>query len=431
MTFTARYKYALAGGACLAAAMASSSTALAGGFAPKEHSALFFGMAYAGSAAGGALSSMFWNPAAVGQFDGVNSDSNYTLIMPDNEITATGGALFGAGNSRSSGDIGDTAILPASYFSYQLSDKAVLGMSVNAPFGLTTDGGFGWDGSQLARESKIVTYNFTPTLAYRVTPGVIVAAGLQVQFMDAQLRQAAGAASGPTAAVKGDDWGFGFTAGILLTPSSTTSIGLGFRSKIEQELEGTFHISGVVPQNRISADVSLPEMVTLSLRQQVAPDWTLLGTVEWTNWSRVPQLVINCTAAGAPACPAANAPLVNGVLPLGWEDGWFVSAGLEHAYNAQLTVRGGVAWEKSPIQTAAGRTIRVPDADRIWASIGASYKYSDWTTIDVSYGHLFVEDSVTAQGPGGALLQGTVESSADAISIGVRSKLDWLFSAAH
>ena len=391
---------------------------------------MFFGMAYAGSAAGGALSSMFWNPAAVGQFDGINSDSNYTLIMPDTEITATGGALFGSGDSRSSGDIGDTAILPASYFSYQLSDKAVLGLSVNAPFGLTTDGGFAWDGSALARESKIVTYNFAPTLAYRVSPGVIVAAGVQIEYIDAQLRQAApppvpGGAFAPTAAVKGDDWALGFTAGILLTPADGTTIGLGFRSKLDHNLEGTFHIAGVPVESAIKADISLPEMLTLSLRQTLAPAWTLLGTVEWTNWSRVPELKVDCVTAG-PGCAVPGANLTT--LPLGWEDGWFVSAGLEHQYSSVITLRGGLAWEKSPIQSAAGRTIRVPDADRIWASIGASYKHSEWTTIDVSYGHLFVEDSVTAQGPGGAFLRGNVETSADAISIGVRSKLDWLLS---
>ncbi len=230
-----------------------------------------------------------------------------------------------------------------------------------------------------------------------------------------------GGALGPTGAVKGDDWALGFTAGILATPAAGTTIGLGFRSKLDHELEGTTHIPGFLAPAAVSADVSLPEIVTLSLRHDLAPAWTVLGTVEWTNWSRVPQLAVICQAAG---CGGAGAPVAT--LPLGWEDGWFVSAGLEHQYSSALTLRGGLGWEKSPIQTAAGRTIRVPDADRIWASIGASYKYSDWTTIDVSYGHLFVEDAVTAQGPGGALLRGNVETSADAISVGVRSKLDWL-----
>ncbi len=423
----ARTSSALKAGIAVTALALTASSASAGGFAPHEQSSVFLGSAFAGSAAGGALSSMFWNPAALGQFDGINSDSTYSLVMPDTEITATGGPLFGSGTSRSSGDIGDTAILPASYFSYQLNDQIVLGMGVNAPFGLTTDGDFGWDGSMLARESKITTYNFTPTIAYRVAPGVIVGAGVQIEYIDAQLRQAAGAALGPTAAVKGDDVGFGFTAGILLSPGNGTSIGLGFRSMIEHDLEGTFHISGVPPQNQISANIELPEIVTLSLRQEITPAWTLLGTVEWTNWSRLPQLQIVCDAAGPPACGGAGVPLTT--LPLGWDDGWFFSAGLEHAYSEQLTLRGGVAYEISPIDSDEGRTIRVPDADRIWLSAGASYKYSETTTVDLSYAHVFIDDARTVQG-GGALV-GDVESSADIISVGVRSKLDWMFAGSN
>ncbi|MFN0219454.1 MAG: OmpP1/FadL family transporter [Hyphomicrobium sp.] len=412
----------------MAALAAATSMAAAGGFAPHEQSAVFLGSAFAGSAAGGSLGSMFWNPAALGQFNGVNSESAYSLILPNTEITSTGSTLDAFGTS--SGDIGDTAILPASYFSYQLNEQIVLGLGVNAPFGLTTDGNFSWAGSVFARESKITTYNFTPTVAYRVAPGVIVGAGLQIEYIDAQLRQAFGAPGGPTAAIKGTDTAVGFTAGILLTPTAGTSIGLGFRSMIEHELDGTFHIAGVAAKNDVSANVDLPEIVTLSLRQDLMPAWTLLGSVEWTNWSRLDQLLVTCDAAGAPACGAPGATLA--LLPLGWDDGWFFSLGLEHEYSSQLTLRAGAAYEISPIQDAEGRTIRVPDADRFWLSAGASYKYSEWTTIDVAYAHVFVEDASTVQlAPGPVVLNGDVESSADILSIGVRSKLDWLFSGSH
>ncbi len=421
-------------GVALAAVAVSGGTASAGGFAPHEQSALFLGTAFAGSAAGGALSSMFWNPAAIGQFNGINSDSNYSLILPDTEITATGGSLFNPGNvpplgnSRSSGDIGDTAILPASYFSYQINEKIVVGMGINAPFGLTTDGDYAWDGATLARESKITTYNFTPTVSYRVAPGIIVGAGLQVQYIDAQLRSAIPVARGPTSAVKGDDIGFGFTAGILVTPAAGTTIGLGYRSMIKHDLEGTFHISGFPGENQISSNIELPEIVTLSLRHDVSPAWTLLGSVEWTNWSRLPELQVNCDALGPPLC---RGPILSS-LPLNWDDGWMFSAGLEHQYSSQLTLRGGVAYEISPIDTAEGRTVRVPDADRFWLSAGASYKYNENTTIDLSYAHVFVEDATTIQEDSfGGTLTGDVESSADIIAVGVRSKLDWLLSGAH
>ncbi len=415
------------------ALVASSGSALAGGFAPKEQSVYFQGMSFAGAAAGGALSSMFWNSAAVGQFDGINSDSNYSLILPDSEITATAGSTL-LGNGSKSGDIGDSAVLPASYFSYQLNSEIVLGMSVNAPFGLTTDpSNYLWAGVTQARESKIETYNFNPTFAYRVAPGVIVGAGLQIEYFKAQLRQSSGVLiTSPEIAIKGDDVAVGFTAGILVTPMSGTTIGVGFRSSIDHELEGSIKLAFLAPPiNRaaITAGIETPEMVTASLRQELTPAWTLLGTVEWTNWSNVQQLVVNCKAPGTNAlfCPNPAIPAVR-TLDLGWHDGWFFSGGLEHAYNSQLTLRGGVAYEISPIQAADERTIRVPDADRIWVSAGASYKYSEWTTIDLAYSHVFVEDSTVDRTESGIRVVGDVESSVDIISVGVRSKLDWLLS---
>lgn len=422
---------ALCGSASAVAFVVAVPAAMAGGFAPHEQSAYFMGTSFAGSAAGGVLSSMFWNPAALGQFDGIQSDSSYSLILPDSEITVTGGLLSGSGTSRSSGDIGDTAILPASYFSYQLNDKIVLGLGVNAPFGLTTDANFSYDGAELHRESKITTYNFTPTVAYRLAPGVIIGGGLQIQYIDAQLRQAQGDPSGPTSAVKGDDLAVGFTAGILLNPVQGTTIGLGFRSSIDHELEGTFHVAGLAPKNQISAGVELPEIVTLSLRQDVAPNWRFLGSVEWTNWSRVSELRIICDVGPAPPGCAGGPGSTLNALPLGWDDGWMFSAGLEHNYSEKLTLRGGVAYEISPIDSAEGRTLRVPDSDRIWVSAGASYQYNENTTIDFSYAHVFVEDARTLQGevaPGVFAIEGDVESSVDIISVGVRSKLDWLLS---
>ena len=417
----------LSAGAGLTVLTGLSGAASAGGFAPREQSTVFLGSAFAGSAAGGALSSMFWNPAALGQFSGINSESAYSLILPDSEITATAGSTFLAAGAKS-GDIGDTALLPASYFSYQLNNDIVLGMGINAPFGLTTDGKFSWAGSTFARESKIETYNFSPTVAYKVAPGIIVGAGLQVEYIKAQLRNAfvALGTAGPSQVVKGDDVAFGFTAGILVTPAAGTRIGVGFRSSIDHELDGTFHIpfgAFAVPRG-ITAGVETPEMVTASLRQEIAPAWTLLGTVEWTNWSRLTDLTVVCDVA---ACLPGGAS--SSKLALGWHDGWFFSGGLEHAYSDQLTLRGGVAYEISPIQNPDERTIRVADANRFWVNMGGSYKYSEWTTLDFAYSHIFVQDARTDRTEaGGARLVGDVESSVDIISVGVRSKLDWLLS---
>ena len=66
------------GALALALMMSASTAALAGGFAPREQSAYFLGTSFAGAAAGGVLSSMFWNPAALGQFEGIMSQTRTT-----------------------------------------------------------------------------------------------------------------------------------------------------------------------------------------------------------------------------------------------------------------------------------------------------------------------------------------------------------------
>ena len=68
-----RLSLGLRAGSALGLAMMTAATANAGGFAVREQSAYFQGMSFAGAAAGGDLSGMFWNPAVMTQFAGVNS----------------------------------------------------------------------------------------------------------------------------------------------------------------------------------------------------------------------------------------------------------------------------------------------------------------------------------------------------------------------
>ena len=337
----------LAMGVAAATLAGASGGALAGGFAIDAQSTQFLGSALAGDAAGGALSSMFWNPAAVGQFNGVWSESAYTAILPQGEIHALPGSTLGALFPSDSGDIGIDAIVPATYLSYQLSPAVVLGFSLNAPFGLSTKTNEVWAGQTLSRENKLETYNFAPTIAYRVVPGLIVGAGVQVEYIRVKLQAAAPIPpTFPSSTTKGDDVAVGFTLGALWEPSAGTAVGLGFRSSIDHTLEGSFGVFGI-GQNEVAANLETPEIVTLSLRQALTPRWTALGTVEWTNWSRLNKVDTVCTAAGAPFC-LSPAWTVNS-LTLGWHDGWFFSGGLEYTYSPKLTLRGGVAYDLSPI----------------------------------------------------------------------------------
>ena len=73
--------------------LGAAHTAQAGGFAVREQSTTSQGMSFAGSAANNTLSAMYWNPAAVANLDGFNSENHAAIVLGDSEITVTGGTL--------------------------------------------------------------------------------------------------------------------------------------------------------------------------------------------------------------------------------------------------------------------------------------------------------------------------------------------------
>lgn len=407
---------------------------------------------------------MFWNPAAAANKNGTNSESSYSLIVPNAEINVTSAShpnsalLNGAINSPTfgnrSGDIGSLAALGASYFSYQFVNydpNLFLAIAMNSPYGLKTDLDRSFDnyrGAVIGRESKLVTINVNPTLAYRLSDSLSVGVGAQFQYGSGRFSFATGLPSGQDSRFDGTGVAIGATAGLMWKPAAGTTIGLGWRSQMTQELDGSYiNTPGAAPGANAAlppglrsvtatTEIELPNTVTLSLRQQVAPNARVLGTVEWSQWSRLKELRVLATGESAGLASGVVIPnssgsatigsvsgTVIGVLPANWADGWFFALGGEYDLTKQLTVRAGGAYEISPVDAPRKRLIGIPDNDRIWASAGATYKWSDTLTFDVAYTHLFVKDGqIDRESLSGFRVLGNVEASTDIISVSMKSK---------
>ena len=90
----------------------------------------------------------------------------------------------------------------------------------------------------IARKTELVTLNFNPTIAVRIAPGITIGAGAQIQTAEGIVRFATGAPAGPTTAVVGNGWGFGATAGVMIEATPNTRIGVGYRSQMDQDIDG-------------------------------------------------------------------------------------------------------------------------------------------------------------------------------------------------
>lgn len=423
--------YLSVAGAALCAGMVFSTSAFAGAFAVREQSSYYQGMSFAGSAAGDDLSSMFWNSAAAAAAPGINTSSHVAVVLPDTEITATGGAFVVPGGlGTESGDIGDPTLVPASYANYQINERWFIGVGLNSQYGFRTKpDNTAWAGSPLGITSEVFSVNLNPNLAYKLTDTLTVGVGLMVQYIDVKLRSGAnpdltgigGPPAFPGRTTEGDDWGVGATAGVIWKPMLGTSIGVGYRSPIDVELDGTCTGTGLTTVGtpgvtcgagtNVTAEFTLPELVTASFSQQIGERFRVLGTVEWTNWSRL----------GTPQVKDGGTSVDE--IALEYEDGWFFSGGVEYAYTPTVTLRTGVAYEISPIEDDT-RNVILPDDDRLWLSFGATMKLSKSTKLDIGYSHLFIDESPICQpqpdcDPATALFVGESDGDIDIVTIGV------------
>jgi long-chain fatty acid transport protein len=417
----------------LIALAAASSGANAGGFAVREQSATAQGLSFAGAASGsGGLSSTYWNPATITMKPGWQSEWHASVIIPQSDLTLLPGTsplLLPLGPG---GDIGLEGVIPASYSSYQLTDQLWIGLSSTAPYGLATKAGPIWAGEHYARTTKIASINLNPIVGWKVTDWLSIAAGPTFQYADLTLRRALipravagglGLAAPPDLEIELDDIGVGFTAGVNVTPWAGTSVGVGYRSAVDHELEGKVRINPGLPalgqpaRRLAQLDVTTPELLTVGLSQYLGAGFTIHAGYEWSNWSRLKTLQL----------VEPNGVLIDD-FPLNWKDGHFYSLGLEYQFTPHWTVRAGVAFEESPV-TDVTRHPRLPDNDRVWLSAGLGYKWSEKLSFDLSYTHIFVEEAKINLVPGHQdfdrlPLVAEADGSVDIISLAIKYRWD-------
>lgn len=415
-------------------------SAFASGFALVEQSVPNLGNAASGGAAGiDDASTIFFNPAGLTRLEGNSFVNAGYLILPTTKFrnqgstVVTGAPLLGGDG----GDAGPTLFVPNFYGAWSLSDRVKVGIGVNPPFGLATEYNGDWVGRYQAIDSELITININPTVAARLTDNFSVGVGLNVQYASAELSNAidfgliGGALLGTQpqqldgfSEVEGDDWSLGYNAGVLYEPTERTRIGLAYRSAITHTLRGDADFTvpaaaapltagGQFTDTDASAELKLPDSLSFSVYQELTPQWSIVGDITWTNWSRFQELRIEFD----------NPEQEDEVQPQNWEDIVRIGLGINYKPNDVWTLRAGAAYDPSPIDDQFV-TPRIPDSDRFWVSLGAGYRPSDNISLDVVYAHLFFDDREISQSdPVAGNLIGNYESHVDIVGV----QLNWQF----
>jgi long-chain fatty acid transport protein len=419
------------------------SLAHAGGFGLIDMSASSLGNAHAGGAAiAEDVGTIFYNPAGLTRMPGRHFAIAGTGILPsakfENQGSVTAGGALSGGNG---GDAGDLAGVPGLFYAMDVAPNIHFGLGVHVPFGLKTEYDDGWVGRYQALKSELKTINVNPLLAYRISDSVSIGGGISAQYADVNISSAldfgtvcVGALGATNCApigylpqqkdgsvkIDGTDWGYGFNLGALFTPSSNMRYGITYRSKISHELSGgniRFTKPADLPtplaaapgfsDTGAKATVDLPESVNLSAYADLDPVWSVMSDINWVRWSRFEELRVRRANGAADI-----------VTPEQWRDTWRVSVAANYRYNDAWKLRGGLAYDQTPVKDEF-RTARIPDNDRTWLAVGAQYKPSKQSTWDFGYAHLIVKDSTInkADPPIGGTLTGKYSNDVNIFSV--------------
>jgi len=395
----------------LCLAWLNAGTAVSGGFFLFEQSVKSFGNAFAGAESSAEdASTIFYNPAGITRLPGSQFELGANVIIPsadfDNQGSTTSPLLGGAPlTGGDGGDGGKAAVVPNFYFSQEITPRLHAGLGVNTPFGLETNYSRDWVGRYHAVKSELTTINFNPTLAVKLHEMVSVGAGFNAMYFDTKLTNAVdyggiGARVGaPTlpqsldgfAKVTADTWGYGWNVGVLVTPTETLRLGFAYRSSVDFDLTGDADFSvpagaaGIAAATGLvdtgaEADITLPATASLGAYWRFHDKWAVMGNVFWTDWSELNELRIKLDTG-----PEA-------VTTLHWEDAFRYALGLTYYPSPAWTFRIGGSYEETPIPNSRLRTPRIPDANRYWATLGATWSFSKNFGLDLSYAHIFVDD---------------------------------------
>ncbi len=425
----------------LAAGLACASLGHAAAFKLKEQSAAGQGRAFAGSVSEvDDLAVLANNPAAMALMGGNLFQADAAVVNYSAKFSGSGKDALGRPLSGGNGgEAGTTAAVPSLYFHTPVNDQFHLGFSVTAPFGFKTEYDDGWVGRYQGLKTSLKTIDLGVSASYKVNDILALGVSVFAERLDVELgnavdfgaQLAAAKVPGflPTSAdgrlkIKGDNTQAGYTLGALLRPAADTTVGLAYRSEVKHKARGvdaTFTVpaaanavlSVAAPNtfvnSSVDTDITLPDSVTISLSQRLNDRWTVMADYSRTYWSKFDKVVLDF---------ASNLP--NQTLNFGYRDASFYSIGADYKVNDAWTVRGGFAYDQTPV-TDAVRDVRVPDVSRRWLSVGATWRPTRQMAYSVGYTHLFISDTtVNLTSSSGSTLQGTYKLGSDILAVSAR-----------
>ncbi|KXO13016.1 Long-chain fatty acid transport protein [Moritella sp. JT01] len=406
----------------------------AAGFQVSEHSASGLGRAFAGEAAVADNASVLArNPAAMTRFKQAELSFAGSYVDPNVDITgvkdtSVGTVLGRDVNELNANDMVHSAFIPATYFIQPINDKFTVGLGIFSSYGVTTEFEDDYAAGAAAGKTDLLTLNINPNIAFKATEQLSLGFGVSAVYGKATIKRnygdiiaaktyaagagaaAARAANNPSKELfllEGDAWAIGWNTGALYEINKNNRIGLAYRSQVDLDFEGDF-TGATSGGNKVKAslDLPLPATAEFSGYHALNESFAVSYSVLWTEWSKFEELRATSSSCKGGECFLKEES---------FDDSMRYAIGAEYTID-KVILRAGFALDESAGET----TLSIPESDRFWYTVGATYNASSNLSLDFGVAYIYVEEVEFTETPVPNMEYG-FKSSGDAILVSAQA----------
>ncbi|AGC76746.1 long-chain fatty acid transport protein [Nonlabens dokdonensis] len=401
-----------------------STFAYAGGYRVSTQSNKQLAMGHTGVAVVNSADILFFNPAGIVHLENkLNISAGGFGVFSDVKFQNEDFGTF----SETDSPTGTPVYL---YATYKVTEDFAVGLGVYTPYGSNVTWPTDWSGSHLVNEIELSAIFIQPTLSYQLFDSVSIGGGPILAIGGVSFNRNASRTltdeEGNRSNIGIEDSGvtaWGWSAGIMFTPTDKFTLGFNYRSLIDIEsTEGTatfsnFPNSSLTPSNgqtSFTATLPLPAELTLGVSYKLLDDKLLLAfDYNRALWSEYNSLDLEF---------GNGATSIN---PRNYKDASTYRFGAQYAATDKLTVRAGYYFDESPVQSGYFAP-ETPRNDSDGYTFGLSYLVTPKLSIDGSL--LFLQFQEVTESydfyfdtgsPVAAPFEGTYKSSAFIAGLGL------------
>ncbi len=275
------------------------------------------------------------------------------------------------------------------YGNYHIKNSRLnVGLGVYTPFGSGVRYPAEWSGRYVLRSINLTNVFLQPTMSFKVSKGFSLGAGVVYSLGHVNIQRqipltSASSGGDASAELDGNADGWGYNLGMFFKAGKNFSAGITYHSRVDMKVDNGNAVfdnipaaaAASFPNTTFTTELPLPAELGIGASYNVTKDLTLAVDLNYTLWNTFESLGFDY---------ADNTDrLLDEPSPRNYENAWAARAGLQWDASKRTTLRGGLFYDKTPVDDAYVNP-ELPDNDKVGVAAGCTYWLDNRISLDFS-----------------------------------------------